>query len=264
MSVLWNKLPQGVLGIFACAIWVLDLSWYRQTPDALMIILLLPLAFFLARKAPGPARAVSAAFIYRMTLLLGLGVVANSIVLMAFSWAGLASALFFRATAIPRSRLWLVCMGAFPWVLIDLHQVGWLFRLSGAWVTGVFYDLIGSTVRIEGTQLLIDGLRISVEAACGGMQLLQVLLSGGVALTLIQFPRGRGFWRLILMLPVLAWVANTVRIIVICAWGLHYGVESAEGAFHTWGAMLVVVLMLGCYVLASNWTQRSLAKGSSL
>lgn len=244
--------PKVVLGLLAIAIWMLDLSWYLQAPDSIIILLLIPLAVFFASKSKGMPRELSTIRLYLLTLLLGLGVIANSMLLMAFAWGGLAQYVFFRETTLSQKRLWLLCSGAFPWVLIDLYQVGWLFRLSGAAITGVFYDLIGLNVQVNGTQLLIGEMPVSIEAACGGLQLLQVLLSGGVALTLIQFPRERGFWTMIGLLPVLAWLANTFRIIVICGWGLFFGVESASGAFHTWGAMVVVVTMLVLYMLSSR------------
>lgn len=245
-------LPRLVLALFALAIWLLDLSWYTQAPDAVVIVLLLPLAFFLSGKTRQVAAAPAARGLYWMAALLGLGVVCNSMLLMAFGWAGLAQWVYFQHSSLPRARLWLLCAGAFPWVLMDLQQIGWIFRLSGAAVTAVLYDGLGLDVSVSGTQMWIGQLPVSVEAACGGLQLLQVLLSGGVALTLLQFPRSSGFWTMIVLLPLLAWLANTARIIVICAWGLAYGLESAAGGFHTWGAMLVVFTMLALYLLASR------------
>jgi len=166
---------------------------------------------------------------------------------MAFGWAGLAVIYSFPRSRLSKARLWVLCAGAFPWVLLDLNALSWWFRLSGAWVTGIVFDTLGMDVVVRGTQLEIDGLPISVEAACGGLQVLQVLLSGGVAMTLLRFPQERLFWSMLAALPFLAWAANTFRIVIISGWGLAFGVERAAGAFHTWGALVVLVMMCGLY-----------------
>jgi exosortase/archaeosortase family protein len=132
------------------------------------------------------------------------------------------------------------------------QTVGWWFRLSGASLTGDIFSLIGYNVNVEGTQSEIDGFPISVEAACGGLQLLQVLMSGGIALHLIFYPKSKLFWIMLLILPLLAWISNTIRIVVILAWGVAFGAEAAAGIFHTWGAMLVLLIMLLLYLLIAK------------
>ena len=238
-----------LLGLMLPAIWLLDLAWWRMSPDVVIIVALIPLAWWLSSKNPTtPARApVQKRWVRLAAVSLLLGVLLNQMFLMAFGWAGLAVLFCFPASAISKLRLWVLCAGAFPWVLLDLNTLSWWFRLSGAAVTGGLFDLLGMDVMVHGTLLEIDGLPISIEAACGGMQLLQVLLSGGVALTLLRFPQRSLFWGMFALLPVLAWTANTARIIMISAWGLAFGAERAAGAFHTWGALLVLTLLLGLY-----------------
>ena len=179
---------------------------------------------------------------------------------MAFAWSWLAVNYVFPVKKLSKTRLWILCTGAFPWILIEGQQVGWYFRLTGAELTVWLYDFLGYKVTGEGTLLEIEGLPISVETACGGLNLLQVLLSGGIALTLIRFPKESSFWYILALLPVLAWFANTVRIIVISAWGLNFGAEAAAGAFHTWGALIVVLSMLGAYVVCARLFSKCFCK----
>jgi exosortase/archaeosortase family protein len=246
-----NWVAALLLGLMLPAIWLLDLAWWRMSPDVVIIVVLVPLAWWLAFKSPS-ARSEDPTPIKRRWIVLAaisllLGVLLNQMLLMAFGWAGLAVLFCFPSSAISKGRLWVLCAGAFPWVLLDLNTLSWWFRLSGAALTGRFFDLIGKDVMVQGTLLEIDGLPISVEAACGGLQLLQVLLSGGVVMTLLRFPQRSLFWVMLVFLPALAWTANTVRIMIISGWGLAFGAEQAAGAFHTWGALLVFGLLMGLY-----------------
>ncbi|WPJ96820.1 archaeosortase/exosortase family protein [Coraliomargarita algicola] len=244
-----SQVATVLLGLMLPAIWLLNMAWWRMSPDVVIIIGLVPLAWYVALKTPGPTENPSPnrVWVYASVATLSLGILFNQMLMMACGWAGLAVLFCFPPSAIPKLRLWILCAGAFPWVLLELTPLSWWFRLSGASVTGRLFDLLGMDVMVSGTLLEIDGLPISIEAACGGMQLLQVLLSGGVALTLLRFPQRGLFWSMLLLLPVLAWVANTTRIIIISGWGLAFGAERAAGAFHTWGALLVLGLLLGLY-----------------
>ena len=238
-----------LLGLMLPAIWLLNIGWWHLSPDVVIIVGLIPFAWYLAARnpAPQPITLLNKRWIYFSAIGLSLGVLSNYMLLMAVGWAGLAVYFCFPESILSKRRLWVLCSGAFPWVLLDFNPLSWWFRLSGASVTGQLFDILGMDVVVRGTLLEIDGLPISIEAACGGMQLLQVLLSGGVALTLLRFPQHSLFWVMLAFLPILAWVANTTRIILISAWGLVFGAERAAGAFHTLGALLVVGLLFGLY-----------------
>lgn len=252
------NVPFGLLLALYPLIWLLDLSWWQLAPDVVIIAGLLPLSWVLASSfRPGGDRSIKGpSHTLLASALLTVGVLINQLTLMGLAWSWLAVVHVLPVSSISRARLWLLCSGAFPWVLVDGAAVGWLFRLSGAHVAGTLFEWMGMEVIARGTLVEIDGLPISVESACGGLQLLQVLMSGGIGLTLLRHPSGRSFWLMLVALPLLAWLANTLRIIVISAWGLAYGVESAAGAFHTWGAMLVVIAMLGLFLFCSDRLRR--------
>ncbi|MGB0744281.1 MAG: archaeosortase/exosortase family protein [Opitutales bacterium] len=230
-------------------IWGLDSGWWHLSPDVVIISTLLPLAWVLAHRFKNEAADKKHEFFVTIlaSITMVVGVVANSMALMAMGWSGLAVFHLLPGSCIPRWRLWLLSAGAFPWVLLDLQVLGWWFRLSGAALTGLVFDWLGASVTVRGTLLEIDGLAISVEAACGGLQLLQVLMSGGIALTILRFPKARGFWLMVFLLPVLGWLSNTVRIMIISWAGILLGPEFAAGVFHTGGALLVLVTMLALY-----------------
>jgi exosortase/archaeosortase family protein len=246
-------------------VWLVDLSWWSLSPDVIVVALLFPLAWIFAfqmrraevkeaviPRAPSKYLTISGSVLFLFGLLLG------HMSLTACAWALLAVEHLLPQARIQQSRLFILCLGAFPWILVDGGSVGWVFRLSGATVTGALFGGAGFDVLVRGTQLSIDGLPISIEAACGGLQSLQVLMSGGIALNFMCFKESRGFWLVFVMLPIIAWLANTTRIIVITAWALKFGPESAAGAFHTWGALLVFCLMLVGVILLSDFIRQRL------
>jgi len=236
--------------LMLAGIWFSDTSWIGLAPDVLIVILLLSFAWWIALKYPSEINY--AKHTLPVLFLLCVGLVFNSMTLMAFSWGWLAVNYVLPRTSISRKKLLFVCAGAFPWVLLDFQTIGWWFRLSGAFLTGQLFSFLGYDVAVEGTQLSIGGFPMSVEAACGGLQLLQVLMSGGIALNLICYPKSRLFWPMLLILPLLAWISNTVRIVVISAWGLAFGSEAAAGIFHTWGAMVVLLAMVLLYLITAK------------
>ena len=94
------------------------------------------------------------------------------------------------------------------------------------------------------------------HAAGSGMQLLQLMLSAGLLLTFIRFWKVKGFWWMAALLPPMVWFTNTIRISVITAWALGFGPDSAAGAFHTWGALILVSLMMIIYIPVSGWIRK--------
>jgi exosortase/archaeosortase family protein len=75
---------------------------------------------------------------------------------------------------------------------------------------------------------------------------LKVLQSLVVAGTLLAYSllgtSKRYWWNVILLLP-LAWLANTARIMTISLAAMTFGPEFAMGLFHSWGGLMVLVLM---------------------
>lgn len=175
------------------------------------------------------------------------GGLAGLLSLQALGW-GLALRAWamrnLQQAGLPVSRSWLAALFVFPWISNDLPVVGWLFRLSGAVISERFFAVLGYPVYREGTLLLVGGLPVSIDAACAGLGLLQSLFVTGILLILLFFPRGPGFWLLLPGVPVLAWVANTARILLLTAVAMSEGVEFTQGIFHTWGGLLAIALML--------------------
>ena len=181
-------------------------------------------------------------------LALGLtlvGLLFEAILPKAIAWTLLVVTLFGRYLEAGKSwfRIGLILVTVFPWILADFNSIGWHFRVSGAHVTATFYEILGLSVEHEGTNILVEGTLISVASSCSGLRLLQLVLLCGIAIAVHHNLSRRLFWSALLILPLLAWIANTLRIILLTGVALTFGSEVAAGAFHDWSGFVVLALM---------------------
>jgi exosortase/archaeosortase family protein len=240
----------GGVGVWLC-LSVLSLPEGRDTVLGALLAGGIVLFFHLPvhwrdESTSGKPPTQTAPWIYSSLLIL-IGGMAGLLVVQALGWAWavkLWSERVLKGSALPLSRAWLLWFFVIPWIAHDFSLIGWWFRLSGSIVSEWVFSALGYPVFREGTNLLVGGLPVSVEAACAGLGLLQSLLVTGLLVLLILFPRGKSFWFLLPGIPLLAWMANTFRILLVTAVAMSQGVEFAQGVFHTWGGLLALLLMV--------------------
>ena len=248
-------------------IWLRDLRWAGAGADALPILAALPLFVWLA--GPWGWRdgefEVANGWVAGAAVTLLLGHVTGLTTLLTAGWGMLGWGwLSRRLTGECRgrvARLLPLPLLAMPWVALDGDAIGWWFRLSGAWVTENFFSGVGFAVEREGTLLNIQGAPISVEAACAGLNTLQSMLIAGVALAFVLLGRASSYWwNVVLLLPV-AWLANTLRIMLLSGAALSFSPEFVAGTFHDVSGLLVIVTMfLLCQLIFTaelKWTREN-------
>lgn len=256
-----------VVGLIAGAayIWLRDQRWMAEADDVVPALAALPLAIWLGQPwrfetdaRPVPRRliagAIAAAFAgvaLQVTLLLAAA-------WTALLWGWLASRLPAEARA-RTARLLVLPFNAFPWVTLDLQPVGWWFRLSGAQTAEALYGALGFPVTRDGTHMVIQGVPISVDASCAGLHAFQSMLIAGALLAFVLLGTARAYWWDIALLPVLAWCANTLRIVTITAAAVTWGQEFAMGLFHTWGGLFVIAIMFAASGLIFQCQARRIA-----
>lgn len=259
-----NLLLAG-LGIFSAFIWLRDMSWISAAEDTVPVLVALPLCLWMGkpwewRREPGTVSTLLPATAMILALA---GIVTDATLLLAGSWCLLA--LTFCRTFLVRfaPRLLLLALLGFPWIHQSAGAIGWWFRYTGAGVTAGLFSLLGQSVSREGTFLMINQMPLSVEAACGGLNVLQAMLVAGVVVTLRTMPGGKPFWIAALLLLPFAWLANTLRIFLIGVTGLLFGRDFAMGWFHTLGGWLVLLLMFVlCQTLLDSARRMMLKKSS--
>jgi exosortase len=241
-----------VLALLAAFVWLRDTTWMSSSDDTLPILVALPIFVwlgwpwrFLEHSGPIPKLPIAIA-----AILFVLGIGGNLTILLAIGWTLLLwTWLAARTDPADHSKikkLLILPFMAFPWVTLDAGPLGWWFRLSGAHVTAALYSLLGFNVIQEGTHILINSLPVSVEAACAGLNTLQSMLIAGSVVAFIFLGNSNRYWWNLPLLVVMAWVANTLRILVLVAAALIVSPEFALGAFHTWGGWLVLMVMFVC------------------
>lgn len=245
------------LVLLAVFIWFRDTAWMTSSDDTLPIIVALPLFVWLNTwqwKSTPAHYSTSLLAIGICVFVSGIGL--NITLLLTIGWVVLLSVWltarledevlpsYYKLLALP--------ILAFPWISLDLSQLGWWFRLSGAWITEEVFALTTLPVVREGTLLNINGIPISIEVACAGLNTLQSMLISGTIVAYLLLANTARYWLAFPILIFLAWVANTIRILVICLLALIVSPEFVMGPFHTWGAWGVLMLMFGlCWVTLS-------------
>ncbi len=249
-----DRLWMVLLAVAAALIWLRNTAWISTASETLPILAALPLFVWLG----APWRIQRTVFqLHRDWLAVGgilfaAGVATDLTFFFAAAWtAALWS--WLRQRVEPDSipglhRLLVLPMLAFPWITLDAAPLGWGFRLSAAWSVKLLFGALGFVVEREGTSLLVQGVPIAVAPACSGLNALQAMLIAGTALAVLELRQRRGFWWSLTMLPALAWIANTLRVVALTAVALTFGSEFAGGWFHGFAGWLVLMFMFGL-----NW-----------
>jgi exosortase/archaeosortase family protein len=232
--------------VLAAFIWLRDQQWRDDIEDTVPCLLAFPLAYWLGKPwalRDDPLPISLAPGIVCAGFFLG-GIAFSSTMLLALAWS-LGAAAWLKSNL--EGECWtrikplaLIAILGFPWIYLDAQPLSWWFRISGASAVGAVFHLVGFVVQQQGTSLLVQGMPMEVEPACGGLNALQSMLLGGVSLAYVYFGPTRRFWINVPFILPAAWIANTVRLIVICASGLTYGVPFAMGLFHKTGGFVVV------------------------
>lgn len=248
-------LPSWMARALPAAIWLAGwLPFWRShhsLPDALAALAAAALLVFAARRTWSDAPAQIAPGV-----LIGALVFAAAGVMTECTWpvavalaalAGLGSS----ASARRLDELRLLALLSLPWLATDGASLALAFRHSAAWATGAVFHLLGFAIVRDGTTIDIEGQPLGVVAACAGLDTLHATLVAGAWLAGVLKGRWR-FWIAVSLLPALAWFANTLRVIALGGVALAWGPEVAEGWFHNWGGLTVIVVM---FALAGTWVR---------
>ncbi len=255
----------GVLALLALHLWLRDRAWMSSPSDAMALLSALPLFAWLGR--PWRWHHANGSF-HRGPLFAGIvlylaGVAFDSAFALATAWTALLwswlSSRLEKESLPYAQRLLVLPWLAFPWLLLEGGRIGWGFRLSAAWVAGHVFAGAGFPVSREGTLLTVAGIPLAVDAACAGLNILQAMGIAGGATACLMLRGRRGYLVALLMLPALAWLANTLRVIMLGAAALTAGSDFASGLFHQWGGLSVLVLMFALCVGAFALQRQILA-----
>jgi len=248
-----------VLLFGSALVWARDTAWLSSAADALPLAAGIPLVIWLGtpwRLIPLRDRPqIPARWLVAATLAFALGWILPSITLLALAWTALA-ALWMRRCYQPSSDplgLILILALSFPWLVLEWPLIGWGFRISAAVATEWFFLALQIPTQRHGTELLILGNTIRIEPACAGWNLLQLTLLAGIVIGLHDLRKRRHFVAFLVLLPLLAWVANFLRIVALSGICLSFGVETADGAWHAITGLLVIAGVIAMSKQCCQW-----------
>lgn len=174
---------------------------------------------------------------------MALGVLFESLFIITASWGTLMALLLWQ-TGIQANRKQSIWFGvflilSFPWFDTEFHFVGVLFRYGGAFISELLAGVLGLKAQREGTLLCIEGVDISVSDACSGMSTLQGMIVIGLYLFHQKVNTLKRGFTVILAIFTIAFISNTLRIIINSFVILTFGVKFGMGITHDIVGLLV-------------------------
>jgi len=132
---------------------------------------------------------------------------------------------------------------------------------SAAWML----DALGVPVLLDGNVIHLTKLSLGVAEACSGIRSLISLLSVAVAWAAVTLPGIFAMAVFVAAVVPITILANGVRVVITGLIGQWFGVEYAEGFFHTLSGWLAFVFAFACLmgihslirVVQSRWQKRA-------
>lgn len=178
-----------------------------------------------------------------------LGLVSDLLLPLALGWSALLWVwLSGRLATEDRARIWrllLLTLFVFPWADVDIKGVHWIMRISAASVTQHVLTWGGLPTTREGTMLWVDGHPVEVSEDCAGGETLHAMLVVGLAAAFVYLDRRQAILPWLPVLAALAWLANTLRVLMIAAAVACFPDSNPLAWVHDAGGWLVIALMLG-------------------
>ncbi len=230
--LIWSRLPASGAQSDPAALLGLVIAAFLARPDRLRACLLVP------KTVPSVAAVA----------LLCAGSLTGLVFLQALGWSFLALLLCRSCFEFgPSRRLWrlipiLVCV--FPWISSDFPGLSWLFRVSAAAFAVKVFSFLGFDVVREEMGFCVQGLMVHVTPDCSGMNSLQSMMIFGATMAYRLLPESGRYWLVLALLPLVAWLANAMRVVAVTVLAMVTDVEFASGQAH---AIVGLVVLLGIF-----------------
>lgn len=160
--------------------------------------------------------------------------------------------------------LWALLGMVWPWRFLISH-ISSPLQMVMVKVTAVLLNLVGVGAVTNGSGMLTetrdpvtgDFISLDVDVACSGMRSLFALVMIGLAFTFLQVKDEWKRWALMAFVPVVAVVANVVRILILYGgssiWGTEFAIGKGHGdmsGYHLLAGLAVFVVALVLLSLA--------------
>ena len=143
-----------------------------------------------------------------------------------------------------------------PLPAIIMNAVAFPLQLFAAKTATYCLYNFGIPVLREGNVIVLAGTTLEVAEACSGIRSLQALLALGTVYAYFTQPVMWKRWTLVLLSIPIAIAANAFRVTGTGVLAHYWGIEAAQGFYHTFEGWLIFVvafaLLLSCGLLLSR------------
>lgn len=150
-----------------------------------------------------------------------------------------------------------------PLPSIILNTIAFPLQLFAAKVASFCLFSLSIPVLREGNIIMLTGTTLEVAEACSGLRSLQALLAIGTVYAYFTQDRMIARWTLILLSVPIAIMANVIRVSGTGILAEYWGVEAAQGFYHTFEGWLVFVVAFVLLLAAGMLLSRLMRTGTS-
>ena len=129
-----------------------------------------------------------------------------------------------------------------PLPAIVVNAVSFPLQLFAAKTATFCLFNFGIPVLREGNVIVLSGMTLEVAEACSGIRSLQALLALGTVYAYFSQRVMWKQWALVLLSIPIAIVANAFRVSGTGVLAHYFGIEAAEGFYHTFSGWLIFVI----------------------
>jgi exosortase len=159
---------------------------------------------------------------------------------------------FLRVLAFPITIL----IFMIPLPAIVVNAIAFPLQLFAAEVATLCLYNFGIPVLREGNVIVLAGTTLEVAEACSGIRSLQALLALGTVYGYFTMPVMWKRWVMVALSVPIAIAANAIRVTGTGVLANYWGVEAAEGFYHTFEGWLIFVvafiMLLLCGLVVSK------------
>jgi exosortase len=151
----------------------------------------------------------------------------------------------FRVVAFPVAFLFFMV----PLPSIVFYKIAFPLQTISAMHSAWTLDMLGVPVLLDGNVIQLSRITLGVAEACSGIRSLISLLALAVAWGYLTLP-GLGMGVLIAAAVPITIAANVARIVITGLIGQSFGVEYAQGFFHSFSGWLIFIVAVLCLLAA--------------
>ncbi len=139
-----------------------------------------------------------------------------------------------------------------PIPLIIYNQITFPLQLLASRFAAAALQLMQVPVLREGNLLILPNYTLEVVEACSGIRSLMTLLTLAIAYGYFAEKRSWARWALVLLVPPVAIVSNSIRIVGSGILTYRFGSRAAEGFFHAFSGWVIFLAALILMFLAHS------------